>query len=277
MAILRWPLRALPAIHSAGRYPLGPREEAHRYLNHSTIALHQYEYSGEIHIGRERFPLRPGDVTLTPAGVESFYNLPAPGHHLCIHFFPSRDMGGHVRVPLWIRLGSESTFVTQQIWSVTEMHRRAFNPGKPGAAAASAASAALQALLLWLHLFEPGTANAVRPARTELALQRLNTLVEKRFTEPLTVPSIAREVGLSQNYLARFFRKRYGMTIPRYLLVRRIDLARHLLLTSDDLVKQIAGRVGLPDPQYFNKQFRRLTGSNPSDFRLSEKRRTGAP
>ena len=94
---------------------------------------------------------------------------------------------------------------------------------------------------------------------------------------PLTVPSIAREVGLSQNYLARFFRKRYGMTIPRYLLVRRIDLARHLLLTSDDLVKQIAGRVGLPDPQYFNKQFRRLTGSNPSDFRLSEKRRTGAP
>ena len=131
MASFQWPLRALPRVHSAGRYPMGPRQEPHRYLNPATAALHQYEYAGEIRIGRARFALRPGDVTITPAGVESFYKLRGPGHHLCIHFHPSAEKGGGVEVPLWIRLGSEAGFVTQQIWAIAEMHRTL----KPGGAA----------------------------------------------------------------------------------------------------------------------------------------------
>lgn len=251
---------------------MGPRQTNHKYLNYTTIALHQYEYSGGVRIGTDQYSLRAGDVTLTPAGIESSYILPTTGHHLCIHFFPAGAAAEIARIPLQIRLGSQAAFVTQQIWTIAELHRRASSPGKAGATAASAAGASLQALLLCLNLFERFPAKGTRSTRTELALQRLNTLIEERFTEPLTVPSIAQEVGLSQNYLARFFRKRYGMTIPRYLLARRIDLARHLLTTTDDLVKQIAGRVGLPDPQYFNKQFRRLTGLSPSEFRFSEKK-----
>lgn len=250
------------------------QQSQQRYIG-PTIALHQHGYGGAIRIGKERFELHPGDITLTPNGVESFYNLPNAGHHLCIHFFPAARTGGKIKIPLWIRLGSESAFVAQQMWAITEMHRRAFKPGKLGEIAATSASAALQSLLLWLHLARQRPRETARSIRSETALQRLNALIERRFTEPLTVPQIAREAGLSQNYLAHFFQERYGMTIPHYLLVRRIDLARHLLATSDDLVKQIATRVGLPDPQYFNKQFRRLTGSNPSEFRFSAKHAQG--
>ncbi len=268
MKTVTWPLKCLPKIYLAGRYPMTGRQLRRRYIA-QTLALHLHEYGGEIRIGDERFELRPGDVTLTPNGVESFYNLPKAGHHLCIHFFPAANRDEKIKIPLWIRLGSESAFVSQQIWAIIEMHRRAFKPGKAGEIAVTSASAALQSLLLWLYLSKQRPKKAARSSRSEAALQRLNVLIEQRFTEPLTVPQLAWEAGLSQNYLARFFQERYGMTIPRYLLVRRIDLARHLLSTSDDLVKQIAVHVGLPDPQYFNKQFRRLTGSSPSEFRAS--------
>ncbi len=184
-------------------------------------------------------------------------------------FFSAPRTADGIKIPLWMRLSPESAFVSQQIWAIIEMHRRAFKPGKAGEVAATSASAALQSLLLWLYLSKQRPKKAAHSTRSEAALLRLNALIEQHFTEPLTVPQLVQEAWLSQNYLAHFFQERYGMTIPHYLLVRRIDLARHLLATSDDLVKQIAVRVGLPDPQYFNKQFRRLTGSSPSEFRFS--------
>ena len=74
---------------------------------------------------------------------------------------------------------------------------------------------------------------------------------------------------MTQNYLARMFRKRFGMTIPRYLLNRRIDYARHLLTTTNIPIHRVAARVGLPDPQHFNKQFRKLVGTSPSHARIT--------
>ena len=71
---------------------------------------------------------------------------------------------------------------------------------------------------------------------------------------------LAAGVGLSTDYVARVFARRYGMRLQHYLLLRRIELARHLLVSSDLPVSEIGRQVGLPDPQYFNKQFRRVAG-----------------
>ncbi|MDX1683202.1 MAG: AraC family ligand binding domain-containing protein, partial [Phycisphaeraceae bacterium] len=49
-------------------------------------AVHLHEYEGRVRIGEQEYELRPGDVTLTPAGVDSSYRLPEPGFHYCIHF-----------------------------------------------------------------------------------------------------------------------------------------------------------------------------------------------
>ena len=46
-------------------------------------------------------------------------------------------------------------------------------------------------------------------------------------------------------------------------------MARHLFETSDLPVKDVAAAVGIPDPQYFNKQFRRINGMSPTSFLLN--------
>jgi AraC-like DNA-binding protein len=91
--------------------------------------------------------------------------------------------------------------------------------------------------------------------------------IDRYMTRDVRIREICRNAGLSQNYLARLFRKQYGCTMNRYLINRRLEFARHLLECTSLPIKEIGVRAGLPDPQHFNKLFRKITGKSPSAFR----------
>ena len=122
--------------------------------------------------------------------------------------------------------------------------------------------------MLWLaaRVQRPAVVST-RASQAERALARAEEYLDRRLAQPLSVPRLAEVVGLSQSHLARCFRARHGVTIPRYLLTRRVELAQQLLITTDLSIREIGRRVGWPDPQRFNKQFRRITGRSPSAFR----------
>jgi len=58
-----------------------------------------------------------------------------------------------------------------------------------------------------------------------------------------------------------------GVTVQQYIANRRMELARHLLNTSQMSIKEIGAEIGWADPQHFNKQFHRLAGLSPSAAR----------
>ena len=274
-ASLAWSLAHRPEVVQAGRYPMS--ENCRGFIYRApTIALHQHGYEGILHIGDDEYELRHGDLTLTPAGIPSQYHLPRPGHHLCIHF--SVDAAVVVEavhalaLPCHVRLGAAATSIQQRIWWITDMHRRAAHADqRKRALALAAASAGLQELMLTLALADPLTQlTDTISRRLEDALRAVVETVEARIREPLAVPELAEGAQLSQNYLARVFRQRYGVTIPHFILIRRVELARHLLATTRASVKQVAAEVGLPDVQHFNKQFRRLVGTSPSAYRQTQ-------
>ncbi len=259
-----WPMRALPAVYVAGRFPLDDQGFSYRYLG-KRHALHLYDYHGRIRIGRREVALRPGDVTLTPAGVPTWYDVTAPGHHLCIHFEAMKTGGRDaVRLPLHQSLGWQRGYAAERLLAVARWHAAS----ERDRSAWAAASAALQELLLWLAQAARRPAKDVLAWRAGRAVEQAASLIEEQLGRAICVPQLAKTVGMSQNYLARCFRRRFGVPIPRYILARRIDLARHLLATTDLPVRRVAERVGLPDPQHFNKQFRKLAGVNPTAARL---------
>jgi transcriptional regulator GlxA family with amidase domain len=132
-----------------------------------------------------------------------------------------------------------------------------------------AAGTALQGLLLWLAVtVGPRSKTAVSaPTRVDGALDAVRRELDVDYRNPLDVPALARKVGVSQNHLARRFRARHGMTLQRYVLGRRIELARHLLSSTRMPLKAVAIEAGLGNPQYFHRQFRRATGHSPSEER----------
>ncbi|HTL27825.1 MAG TPA: AraC family transcriptional regulator [Tepidisphaeraceae bacterium] len=257
----RWPLKALPQVVVAGRFPLEDRGFGYQYRS-PTHALHLYGYHGEIRIGAEQFALRPGDVTITAAHRASTYDLPAPGYHWCIHFNAVAPRGEITELPIHFALASMQEFAASRVREIARLHAQA------SSLSLAAASAALQELLLWLAMQAQARTSEARERRSISAVERAAAIVHAQFTEPLSVPELADEVGMTQNYLARMFRRRFGVTIPRYLLHRRIDYARHLLMTTNIPIHRVAQRVGLPDAQHFNKQFRKLVGTSPSQARI---------
>jgi AraC-like DNA-binding protein len=263
---IAWPSRHLPAVVSAGVFPMISPGCNHSY-SHKTVALHLHDYAGDMWIGKKRLRLQPGDITLSPSRIKSRYALPESGSHLCIHFLPPRGLAqkGALRLPLHYRLGPETVAVRERIRRITDYVRQAGND--PASPAGCAASASLQELLLCLHLQRRKNLKPGRTRLVEEALARLNRAIEATVSKPMLIGELAAGVGLSSEYVARIFAQRYGMTLRHHLLLRRIELARHLLVSSDLLVSEIGRQVGIPDPQYFNKQFRRVTGKSPLVYR----------
>jgi AraC-like DNA-binding protein len=230
--------------------------------------VHLHDYRATFRLGGSTFELHPGTVTLTAAGVESRYDLPKNGFHLCIHFDPvTAADSSSVTLPVFWHAGTQAPFVTMQMRHITDLYRQAQQSGAAGARARNAAGTALQALLAWLAFAARQPASTPGMQRSRASLDLLVQILDERFCEPLTVPALAREVSLSQNYLVRLFRQRMGVTVQQYLANRRIELARHLLTTTGLSIKEIGARVGWPAPQHFNKQFHRLAGLSPSASR----------
>ena len=258
-------MSGLPTIRLAGRFPLDDRGFSARSLG-PFVSLHLYSYSATIRIGAREYAIRPGDVTLTPANVPASYDLPSPGYHLCVHFALPASRGAAAAIPLHVSLGLKRDVAGQKFLQIIEHQSRA---GR-SAAARTAAAAGLLELLLWLSLTQREPArnqSATRAGRVDAAVERAMAMLDQTLDSPLSVPRLADAVELSQNYLARHFRRRYGVTLQRYLLLRRIELAQHLLTTTNLPINRIAERVGLPDPQHFNKQFRRLVALSPTQVR----------
>lgn len=241
-----------------------------RTYSHETIALHLHDYAGEMWLGKRRLQLQPGDITFSPSSLVSRYDLPENGSHLCIHFDPPEMMPRKdcVHLPLRHRLGAQTVAARDRFWRIIDHLRHSAN--KADSPAGCAASAALQEFLLWLHLQNQRRTTPRRSSLVEDALSKLSQAIETSLAKPMLIGELAAHVGLSTDYVARLFARRYGMTLQHYLLLRRVELARHLLVSSDLFISEIGRRVGIPDPQYFNKQFRRIVGQSPLAYRQEQ-------
>jgi AraC-like DNA-binding protein len=252
---LTWPLRALPRILTAGHFPLSDSAFRYRYQS-PTHALHLHEYDGEIEMDGCVLPLTPGTVTLSPAGGIT---------HWCIHFTPAPLRKPLITIPLHVQTDSAPAQIAHRMAHITALQSAAAQ----SQIARAATSLALQELLLLLAYRQPQIATSGYQSHADDAVDRLLELIHRRLDQPLRITDLADEVQLSQNYLAMRFRQRMGMTIPRYILQSRIQRAQLLLSTTNLPIKQIAAQVGMPDPQHFNKQFRHMTGNNPTAIRTT--------
>jgi len=197
--------------------------------------------------------------------VPAWYDLPRPGTHLVVHFNPThqpRSKRDAVDLPVHLPLGDQRGQAEVRLMRIIHMHAR----GSRRRLAAAGASTALQSLLLWLAMWVDDSP-AAGGATADRAVESAAALIDRRLSRKLSVPALAAQVNLSQNYLARRFRERFGMTMQQYQIARRVELARELLMGTDLPIKTVGRRVGLPDPQHFNKVFRNAIGRSPSQVR----------
>ncbi len=79
--------------------------------------------------------------------------------------------------------------------------------------------------------------------------------------------AMARRAGCSKYHFARLFHARVGLPPWRYVLNRRVEQARGLLLDPQVTMKEIAGQLGFRDGNDFTRCFTRITGLSPRRYR----------
>ncbi|MFZ4397299.1 MAG: helix-turn-helix transcriptional regulator [Kiritimatiellia bacterium] len=99
------------------------------------------------------------------------------------------------------------------------------------------------------------------------AMQHAVEYLMRHHADVLHMSEIARRHGFSTGYFCRQFRKRTGLAPNAYLTRIRLQAASQLLRQSTLPVKEIAGRVGMPDEAYFSRLFKRFAGVSPMRYR----------
>lgn len=93
------------------------------------------------------------------------------------------------------------------------------------------------------------------------------TLIENNIEEPLTVPEIAGFLDVSQRQLERQFKKHVGCTVVQFRLLRRLQNARLLLISTELSIREIAIASGFNTLSHFAYSFGKFFGRRPSDYR----------
>jgi len=102
-------------------------------------------------------------------------------------------------------------------------------------------------------------------------LERAIRYLEERVDGRVQVPELAAMVGVSASHLAALFRDATGGGVLAYHLAQKMARARLLLDTTDLPVAEVGRAVGMDDPFYFSRQFRRTHGVSPSGYRAQRK------
>ena len=119
-------------------------------------------------------------------------------------------------------------------------------------------------------LFEDGNIRDKKMSTKELYDYAVQYIADN-YAHPLSMQSVCDEIGISQTYLSRLFRKYSDITFNAYLTRCRMEAAKQLLREKPDLLlRDVAACVGYEDSSYFTKVFHQYTGQTPSQFSAEE-------
>lgn len=106
-----------------------------------------------------------------------------------------------------------------------------------------------------------GTRGGVNPI-----VSKVSEYIDSHIQENPSLDEMAMHLNVNPIYMHRLFSSTMGKSPHRYLLEKRLALAKQLLLSTDKSCAEIALETGFSSQSYFNYTFRREEGVTPSEF-----------
>ena len=102
----------------------------------------------------------------------------------------------------------------------------------------------------------------------ELLANSIKTFLEKNYDQSLSNNDLENKFSYSSVHIANVFKEYYKTTPLDYLYKFRIKTAMKLLSKNNNLnIAEVGQQCGFPDPSYFSKSFKKLTGYSPDAYR----------
>jgi AraC-like DNA-binding protein len=235
--------------------------------------------------------LHPGTIVLFKPGKEhSFYTM-SDGETVMPHIhFDVTHYDNYAEVPINLRplaqcsveerrylrpdvLGDELGFPDViQIPNHEQLHRRLLALIDVYERREPYSTLRLKALTLEiLHLILDGLAERESPSfsRCRVPLEQGATYLLQHYDRKIDMQQLAHSLKMSPSHFDRMFKRRYQLTPMQFLIHRRIEKAKELMMHTSATLTTISLAVGYESIHAFSKVFRRNEGMSPSQFRNS--------
>ena len=115
----------------------------------------------------------------------------------------------------------------------------------------------------------PQTERRRRGGLSPATMKRVREYVDENIDKTIDLGALASVADLSLYHFARAFKQSEGTTPHCYLLQRRVERARELLIETDLPLSEVALASGFSDQSHFSRHFGRRMGVSPAAFRRS--------
>ena len=104
------------------------------------------------------------------------------------------------------------------------------------------------------------------PALNSFEIQNIVNYLKNNYKDStINLASVAQQFGFNSCYLSRKFKKEMGVSFVEYLMKCRMEQAIELKKNNLKMF-ETANEVGIPDPNYFGRCFKKYTGISYSEY-----------
>lgn len=100
--------------------------------------------------------------------------------------------------------------------------------------------------------------------------ESVRVYLQENYDKPVDFSALANSLAVSGPYLSKVFHEQTGTSPSKYLTGLRMRQAKKLLMDTRLTVREVAVRVGYPDPFHFSRIFRNAVGISPAQYRESK-------
>jgi AraC-like DNA-binding protein len=109
---------------------------------------------------------------------------------------------------------------------------------------------------------------AEQETEEEDVIDLVKDYIEENLIDPIHLGEVAKKFKISPFHFCRKFKEATGMTMTNYISEQRVNLAKEALLNTDGRITDIAFNSGFQSLSQFNRNFHKITGMCPTQFRL---------
>jgi AraC-like DNA-binding protein len=108
--------------------------------------------------------------------------------------------------------------------------------------------------------------DALHRGRTNEIVRRVTDIIAQELDQELSLHEVADRLHLNSSYLSRKFKREVGVPFSDFVLEKKMELAKELLL-SGCTVNATSERTGFKDTSYFIRVFRKYWGVTPGEMK----------
>ncbi len=235
------------------------------------VLSYLFDGEGTYTLNKKNYRIKKGDVYLIPRGEEYSQRTSEkkPYKYFYIAFLgidhvQLMERAGLSKNNPIISLDAEGQKIVHQYMQLVyeELTKNTF---------LSITRANIYFLEILQYLFSRDEKNNVPCADGDFYVEMAKTYIQDNFKNNITVKEIAKFLRINRSYLSQLFSEREKITIKSYITACRIEYAIQILLETDKPCSKIGEEAGFTDNTSFYRQFKKLVGHTPYEYRRETK------